>query len=165
MRIDGEDQSESGGRFMWLRKANAACSMWRTCDEEDVFEGWHDGYLRLADPVMHRRRIHLLKTQRRIVVEDTLQMKGRHAVELFFHFSERCEVEPAAGGFTARHGDRAVALQLPQLAGGTSTLLAGSLDPLAGWISRRFDVRVPAPTLRWSAELAGDCVLRSVIEY
>ncbi len=165
VRIDGEDQSEPGGRFMWLRKANAACSAWQTSDEADLFEGWHDGYLRLDDPVMHRRRIHLLKIERRIVIEDTLQMMGRHAVELFFHFSERCEVEAAAAGFTVRHGDRAIALQLPQLSGGGSTLLIGSLDPPAGWISRRFDVRVPAPTIRWSAELAGDCVLRSVAEY
>ncbi len=150
---------------MWLRKANAAGTTWRTSDEEDVFEGWHDGYLRLGDPVMHRRRVQLLKAQRRIVIEDTLQMKGRHAVELFFHFSEHCEVEPAATGFTARHGDRALALQLPQLAGGAASLLVGSVDPPAGWISRRFDVRVPASTVRWSAELAGDCTLRSVIEY
>src|SRR5207249_6082019 len=55
VRIDGEDQSQPGGKFMWLAKANAACAAFDTSTTEDVFEGWHDGYLRLPDPVMHRR--------------------------------------------------------------------------------------------------------------
>jgi len=35
---------------------------------------------------------------------------------------------------------------------------------MAGWVSRRFDVKRAAPTIRWSARLAGDCVLRSEID-
>jgi hypothetical protein len=61
VRIDGEDQSEAGGKFMWLRKANAGCTRWRTASARTCFEGWHDGYLRLDDPVMHRRSIRLIK--------------------------------------------------------------------------------------------------------
>jgi heparinase II/III-like protein len=43
VRIDGIDQSEPGGNFMWLRKARATCSRWMTSADEDFFEGWHDG--------------------------------------------------------------------------------------------------------------------------
>jgi hypothetical protein len=39
------------------------------------------------------------------------------------------------------------------------------MDPIGGWISRRFDVREPTTTLRWRATLAGDCVLRTEIGY
>ncbi len=28
VRVDGQDQSESGGNFMWLRKARAGCNLW-----------------------------------------------------------------------------------------------------------------------------------------
>ena len=59
VRVDGRDQSQPGGNFMWLRKAPAGCNLWRTSVERDVFEGWHGGYAGLADPVMHRRRIAL----------------------------------------------------------------------------------------------------------
>jgi hypothetical protein len=164
VRIDGEDQSVPGGNFMWLEKANAACVGWRTSAEEDFFEGWHDGYLRLDDPVVHRRTIRFLKRERRVVVEDMLQMEGSHGVELFFHWSERCALAPGEGGFVATQGGRTLRLHLPEIAGARSELLVGSMAPRGGWISRRFDVREPSPTVRWSATLAGECVLRSVIE-
>ncbi|MBV8031884.1 MAG: alginate lyase family protein, partial [Betaproteobacteria bacterium] len=97
VRIDGVDQSEPGGAFMWLRKARAGCSLWLSSAQKDSFEGWHDGYMRLPDPVKHRRLIELDKRERRIVVEDTLEMAEEHEVELLFHCSERCAVERAEG--------------------------------------------------------------------
>jgi len=57
--------------------------------------GWHDGYMRLADPVMHRRRITFDKLARRVVIEDSLQMAATHGIELFFHCADRCRVDPA----------------------------------------------------------------------
>jgi hypothetical protein len=165
VRIDGEDQSEAGGKFMWLRKANAGCAQWREGGDEDFFEGWHDGYLRLDDPVMHRRSIRLLKSDRLIVIEDVLQMEGEHDVELFFHWSERCAVDADGGAYVATQGARAATLRLPDLPGARSALLVASMDPIGGWISRRFDVREPTPTLCWRARVAGDCVLRTEIRY
>src|SRR5467141_120939 len=53
LRVDGLDQSQSGGNFMWLRKADARCTLWRPSDESDGFEGWHDGYMQLPDPLKH----------------------------------------------------------------------------------------------------------------
>src|SRR6267378_3928056 len=99
VRIDGLNQSHSGGNFMWVKRAGAGCSLWRPSAERDVFEGWHTGYLRLPDPVMHRRHITLEKKPRRVVIEDSLQMSRGHEVELFFHCSERCRVDPAPDGY------------------------------------------------------------------
>ncbi|HEY7655482.1 MAG TPA: alginate lyase family protein [Burkholderiales bacterium] len=163
VRVDGVDQSQPGGNFVWLRKANAGCSLWRPSAERDVFEGWHDGYLRLPDPVLHRRRITLEKPERRVVIEDSLQMSGTHAIELFFHCSEPCLVDPAPGGYRITREDHALLLTLPQAEGAAVNVHRGSLTPIAGWVSRRFDDRQPAPTIRWSARLAGNAVLRSEI--
>ena len=58
-------------------------------------EGWHAGYMRLPDPVKHRRLVELHKGARRLAIEDTLEMEEAHDVELFFHFHEDCRVEPA----------------------------------------------------------------------
>jgi hypothetical protein len=163
VRIDGIDQSEPGGNFMWLRKARATCSQWFESAEEDVFEGWHDGYLGLADPVMHRRRIVLEKPARRATIEDTLQMSGRHAVELFFHCHEECVVERVEGGVRLSRGDRSILLELPQLPGAEVHILEASEHPIGGWVSRRFDHKQRAPTILWTGTLAGRQVLATRI--
>src|SRR6266508_915108 len=71
LRIDGMDQSQPGGTFMWLRKADARCTLWRSSDDRDVFEGRHDGYAHLPDPVEHRRRISLDKRARQVETDSS----------------------------------------------------------------------------------------------
>jgi Heparinase II/III-like protein/Heparinase II/III N-terminus len=163
VRIDGLDQSVQGGNFLWLAKANAGCSLWLSSAEKDCFEGWHDGYARLDDPVKHRRLIELDKAARRVVVEDTLEMAEDHDVELFFHCHEDSVVVPEDNAFVIRRGDASIRLALPQAEGARTQLYRGSLAPMSGWVSRSFDVRAPTPTIAWSARLAGRVVLRTEI--
>src|SRR5690606_17890898 len=115
VRVDGEDQSEPGGNFLWLRKARAGCSLWLSSAQKDTFEGWHDGYLRLPDPVKHRRLLELDKAARILVVEDTLEMSEAHDVELLFHCSEDCTVVAVPGGFRVSQGEASVRVLLPRL--------------------------------------------------
>ncbi|MGE5468265.1 MAG: alginate lyase family protein [Ignavibacteria bacterium] len=163
LRVDGCDQSEQGGNFMWLAKAGAGCNVWQLDEAREVFEGWHDGYLRLADPVMHTRRIELDKPGRRIAIEDRLRMFGEHAIELFFHCAEGVDIRPGAEGFRLSRGNREILLVLPDLHGADVQLRVGSCEPIAGWVSPRFDERRPAPTLHWHARISGDAVLRTEI--
>jgi hypothetical protein len=162
VRVDGLDQSEPGGNFMWLRHAAAGCSLWLSSAEKDSFEGWHNGYMRLPDPVKHRRLIELDKKARRVVVEDTLEMEEEHEIELFFHFNEHCEVEQGAGGeYVASREGTCLRIALPQGENSEVALHRGSVAPIAGWVSRAFDTRHPAPTLLWRARLTGGAVLRT----
>jgi hypothetical protein len=163
LRIDGLDQSVQGGSFMWLKKANAGCSLWLSSAEKDSFEGWHDGYMRLDDPVKHRRLIELDKAARRVLIEDTLEMAEDHEVELFFHSSEHCSVEAVEGGFLLTEEDLAIRLVLPQADGARTQVYRGSLAPLSGWVSRAFDSRAPTSTIAWFARLTGRAVLRTEI--
>jgi Heparinase II/III-like protein/Heparinase II/III N-terminus len=161
VRVDGLDQSEPGGNFMWIRHARAGCSLWLSSAAKDTFEGWHTGYLRLEDPVKHRRLIELDKRARHLVVEDTLEMAEEHDVELFFHCSEHCRVDEVPGGYVIARDGASAKLTLPE--GGKSELLCASVAPIAGWVSRSFDTRQPAPTLVWRSRLAGRAVLRCEI--
>ena len=163
LRIDGRDQSQAGGNFLWLTKANAGCSQWRTSDERDEFEAWHDGYAHLPDPVMHRRRITLDKAARRVLIEDRLEMAGTHDVELFFHCSENCTAERGAGGVILTQGPKEVVLKLPQAPGGSLRTYFGSVSPICGWVSRNFDRKRPSPSVVWRAQVTGNCLLRSEI--
>ena len=163
LRVDGRDQSQSGGNFMWLRKARAGCSLWSSTAGTDVFEGWQDGYTSLADPVMHQRRIVLDKTARRVFIEDTLQMAGEHDIELFFHCSDRCQVEPLRDGYAVSQEARTLIVSPPRSSEGSSSIHYGSSAPVSGWVSRRFDEKLPSTTIAWRVRLKGDVVLRSEI--
>jgi hypothetical protein len=164
VRVDGRDQSEPGGNFMWLRKARAQASAWSSTPDRDFLEASHDGYMALDDPVLHRRRLVLDKGSRRLVVEDYLEMHAPHDVEIFFHCAPEAHALPLFGGAKVLRGGKAIHVRWPDLEDGRGEILRGRTEPIAGWVSRRFDRREAAPTLVWRARLAGDCVLRTVIE-
>ncbi|HEY2628655.1 MAG TPA: alginate lyase family protein [Usitatibacter sp.] len=163
LRVDGQDQSQPGGNFMWLRKAAAACTRWEPGAGRDLFEARHDGYMAMADPVMHQRRIVLDKVSRRIGIDDTLEMDGVHEIELFLHCHEECLVTLGASDAQVRRGERSIHVSFPTLPGSELTLLEASTNPIGGWISHAFDRKAPAPTLAWRAQVAGPVVLHSEI--
>ena len=164
LRVDGFDQSVPGGNFMWMKHARAGCSLWLSSTEKDSFEGWHDGYARLEDPVKHRRLIELDKKTRRILIEDTVEAEDEHEIELFFHCAEDCQVEAVPGGYRiGGDGVPAVQLLLPSLDGALASVQRGNLAPMLGWVSRSFDSRVPSSTIVWRARVVGRAVLRSEI--
>jgi len=162
VRVDGRDQSEQGGNFMWLAKARAGCGLWLSSAEKDSFEGWHDGYMKLDDPVKHRRLLELDKATRCMVIEDSLEMAEAHEVELYFHCAEQCRVDAVAGGYLIERDGIALRLVLP--AGGTAEIYRGSLLPVLGWASRGFDRRQPASTIVWRAKLCAPALLRTTLE-
>jgi hypothetical protein len=161
VRIDGLDQSEQGGNFMWVRHARAGCGLWLSSSEKDTFEGWHSGYTRLADPVKHRRLIELDKRARRLLIEDSLDLAEEHEVELLFHFAEQCRVDLVADGVLIERDGIILKMTLPPQ--GVTDIHRGSLAPLCGWISRGFDRRAPTSTLVWRAKLAAPAILRTEI--
>jgi hypothetical protein len=161
VRLDGLDQSEQGGDFLWLRKARTGCAAAEFSDALETLSAWHDGYLRLADPVLHRRRLSLDKRARSLTIDDWLEMSGEHEVEIFLHCAPECTVEPTAGGFEIRRAPWTLSVQLPSHPPGAAQAYRGSTQPLCGWVSRRYDEREPAATIVWRARLAGPCRLRT----
>ncbi len=152
--VDGVDQSETAGNFMWLRKAQAGCELWETGSEADVFAGWHDGYRRLSDPVLHKRKLVYQKRERVLLVEDLLECSGRHEVAFWWHFSEKCEVRIDGGRVRVRCEHVELTMERHD-AQGEPCLVSGRAHPPAGWISRRFDERQPSPSVVWREKIVG----------
>lgn len=159
--VDGLDQSEQGGDFLWLRKARAGCTAAEFSDAVETLSAWHEGYLRLADPVLHRRRLILDKRARSLTIEDRLEMSGEHEVEIFLHCAPECTVEATATGFAIRRAPWTLGVQLPSQPRAAARVYRGSTQPLCGWVSRRYDQREPAPTIVWRARLSGPCRMRT----
>jgi hypothetical protein len=154
IRIDGLDQSVPGGRFLWRRVAASRAEHAENNQEFVNVMGSHDGYQRLSDPVIHRRELRLDKRTRSVLVTDLLECKGNHDVEIFFHFSEPCEVRQVApDSFLAMNGDRRIGVRLD--AGLKHQLWRGSEAPISGWVSRKFGVKEPSFTLVGQTRIMG----------
>ena len=163
LRIDGQDQSVSGGNFLWLRKAKAQCLAWRDDAAGQFCSASHDGYLALPDPVLHRREVSVTPDAARIVVDDVLECKGTHEVELFWHIDPQCQVTLAGNVLHIRGEAFSLEMHLPDVPGATMALVRGGEQPVLGWISHRFDEKQAAPTLAWRARLDGGARLRTTL--
>ena len=163
LRIDGLDQSEIGGNFMWLNQANARNVEWRCNAEIEQFSGEHDGYIRLDDPVLHRRGIRLEKTTRQIRVTDYLDCAAEHLVELHWHFHESCRVTLAERVVMARHGAVSLEMCMPDV-DWVPSLVRGLEIPPLGWVSRRFDEKTPTTTVAWRGRITAKTKLSTDIK-
>lgn len=85
LTVDGQSSSLPAGPFSWKTIANVEPSTWLTTPRFDFVAGSHDGYLRLPQPVAHKREILFLKHDYWIM-RDRVESAGEHAVDVWFHF-------------------------------------------------------------------------------
>ena len=89
LTIDGASSSVMEGPFRWQQMARATCRKWLSRPRFDLFEGEHDGYLRLPAPAKHLRSVLFLKGDYWIVL-DRVETSGAHDYQLNFHFAPQC---------------------------------------------------------------------------
>jgi hypothetical protein len=147
VRVDGLDQSVSGGRFMWLRKASAAIERMPQSPQDFEFRGSHDGYQRLADPVRHVRTVRFDASTSTLVVRDEVGAKRPHHVELLWHFAPELNVRLTSTGLSAR--GRAFTLQMQAVGADLKLELVRAAEhPPLGWISRSYESKEACDVLR-----------------
>lgn len=163
VRIDRTDQSTIGGNFLWTQRANASCLLFERTDDEDRWVAQHDGYMRLADPVSHRRELKLDKRSRKISVVDHLECSGVHFVELYFHFSHLAQLSVEGQKVVALMPTNRCTLSLlnPPL---NIEVIEGQDEPALGWVSYRFDRKTPCPAVRMSGEIRGSARICSEVQ-
>jgi hypothetical protein len=149
VRIDGLDQSVSGGRFMWLRKATASIERMPQSPHEFDFRGSHDGYERLADPVRHMRSVRFDAATSSLVVRDEFAARKHHQVELFWHFAPGLSVRLDSSGLHVR-GKR-FALQMHAQGNDLKLeLVRANENPPLGWYSRSYESKQACDVLKIS---------------
>ncbi|MFD9430829.1 alginate lyase family protein [Streptomyces sp. NPDC060002] len=148
LQLDGDDQSVSGGPFLWTRHARSRVLVADTCDASDGGTArWcaeHDGYQRSV----HRRRVELTAANQELKVVD--EVRGpRRAVRLAFHLGPTIAADlvgnRAVLTWTRDGEDRSATLGLP----GELSWRAhrGESSPPLGWYSPGFGRKEPTTTL------------------
>ena len=151
VRVDGLDQAVPRGPFSWQARPSARLRRWVTTESLDVADAEHDAYARLADPVTHRRRVLWIKPRYWIIIDD-LAGAATHDVELRFQFAPiDVAVDPALRARALAPSGTGLFLQPFSTAPLTAEVIAGGMSPAAGWISRDYGQREPAPLLVYRA--------------
>lgn len=104
--IDGAEQADFSD--LWSVREDWTMPellRWSSNDEQDVVEAQHHGYERLPRPVTHRRKLTFNKNQRTFLIEDNFIGKGRHAIDLMFHFAPGLRVTELGRNFVALEGE------------------------------------------------------------
>jgi hypothetical protein len=99
LTVDGESSSVAESAFRWRQAARASCRVWLSRPRFDLFEGEHDGYLRLSAPARHARSVLFIKDDYWIV-RDRVETGGAHDYALRFHFAPNSDPSIETGQAT-----------------------------------------------------------------
>ncbi len=87
--VDDMDQMQRIGKFLWLPWVYGEITNIRSFDHSDTvyWEGKHNGYLRLADPVIHRRGVLKICGETWLII-DHLRGSQKHKFRLHWLLSD-----------------------------------------------------------------------------
>ncbi len=144
--VDDSDQSVMLGPFMWGHRGKGRCIDWNQTLEGIKVVGEHDGYVRLKDPVMHRRTLDLDTGSRILTIRDEIMAKGSHEIGINFHLSEECVISNGRSNqYEIDVKGRKITLELDtELSVET---LKGNVDPIGGWVSKGYHQKVPSTSI------------------
>ena len=151
--VDGMDQSSQGDTFNWQATLSTRLSKQLAIGELEYLDGEHDGYLRLRQPVIHRRRVLYVRPNYWILV-DNFRGYGEHTFDFMYHFAPGAKLfilgEEQNGEIECRARIDRAALQLSIFASAPmrAEALCGQVAPIQGWTSTRYGERKPAPVFK-----------------
>jgi hypothetical protein len=146
--VDGQEMARipAGKRWRIHDDARPTLHMWRTDDEVDIFDGSHDGYRRLRNPIRHCRRIVFDKRNQLWVLEDSFIGSGLHKFDMFFHLAPGV-VATNDDGILVASGEEPLGARLAIVPLEPKDLEV-TVQP--GWVSLGYGARTPAQVVRCS---------------
>lgn len=172
LEIDGADQSQSRGPFLWQPQASTALIA-VVADHSDgrsrlSWSARHDGYQRATPPAWHVREVHLEIGDARLEVIDRVESAGRHRLRLAYHLGPEVQAElrdhHASLRWMSGTESFAATLRLPTRLQWTSH--RGEPTPPLGWYSAAFGLKEPTTVLVGQGESrAGTETLCTALEF
>jgi hypothetical protein len=142
-----------------LKVADPRAISWTTSTGFDYVDAEHDGYSRYRDPVTHRRAVFFVRPEYWVVV-DQLMGRRKHSVEMLYH-TPCVEHEFDRNSLTFRTQELAI---IPVAAEDLDVnILECAEEPIHGWFSPCYGVRVPSATLVYSFTGELPCVMATIL--
>jgi hypothetical protein len=162
--IDSQDQSILWKATRFKSSANVKVHQLSFSDTEDLIKASHDGYSRLADPVLHTRCFRVNKSSSEVLIADSFSGRCSHQLDLLFHLSPDCEATVRVPGRIeiAVDGTRVELVYDGRL---KPSLYRGSDDPLLGWYAQRESEIIPCPCIALTGRFVGDFATHTIIRW
>ncbi len=149
--VDRKSQAVPVGPFSWRERPTAQLRHWFSTPAFDYADAEHHAYRRLKDQVTHRRRVLFVKPRYWVVVDD-LQGADVHQIDLMFQFAPGDLSIGSDGWVRSLDADnRGLCLRAFSSTPLHAEIHRGEVEPIRGWISPDYGLRVPAPQLSYSA--------------
>jgi hypothetical protein len=143
--VDEQDQAVPVDWFKWRELPQVKLEKSVSLATMDYAVASHNGYKRLAQPVLHRRHIFFAKPDYWFIT-DELSGLGRHRIKAYFHFAPEISVESTEHGWLATKGSKQFLL-VPLTQGVQFQIVEGEISPIQGWYSKDYGHREPACVL------------------
>lgn len=152
--IDGLSQAEFRGRLKWSHGPRTRLHRWVVSSSFAYVEASHDGYARLAQPVLHRRTV-VFEKPRYWLIRDELTGEGEHDVEQYFHLTPgRVVCDEGTGSvLTCCPSGGNLALVPAEEAPFAVRILENGEEPGEGWLATGYEKKTPAPVVRYHSRL------------
>ncbi|MGA7078300.1 MAG: alginate lyase family protein [Terriglobales bacterium] len=157
IRVDSVDQAVPDEPFSWTNIPTTQTENWITGKTFTYFVGSHNGYARLADPVLHRR--HVLNIAGGLwLVRDVALGRAAHELEIRWHFAPDLDVHAAGSGRVEissprtspgdASGESRLTLIMPE-----ETVWHTATEVTKTLLSPAYGVLQPAPLVRCHAQV------------
>jgi len=112
--VDGEEINHIDERaiFALAADAEAKVNVWQSNTRYDLFDGEHNAYARLSNPVVHRRVMRFDALEGFWLLTDKFSGRGAHRFDFFFNFDVGLDVQLFSDGVVIAGDEGATALAL-----------------------------------------------------
>ncbi len=145
--VDDLNQSEIGGNFLWLKKANIYLEKMLSNNNFEYIRAWHDGYIKQKAKVKHQREILFVKTGYFIIVDRLLTEKDNNKYCLNWHLNENCEVKTDSSCYKISQNNQTIKKYIFCTESHKTNIIKGAQNPIYGWVSKSFDIKLPTTTI------------------
>ncbi len=154
IRIDQHDQAEIVADFIFKRFYQIKNPEFTESTNMVLWSAGHDAYMRLDDPVFHRREAKYFNKEKKIVITDQTECKKSHLIECFFHFHPDVSIVKKNGIFEIKNGTASLRMIIDEK-WEKHSIIKGQNNPIIGWYSPGFNKLMASSTMVLSAHIEG----------
>ncbi|MBN2034952.1 MAG: alginate lyase family protein [Deltaproteobacteria bacterium] len=151
--VDEQDQAVQETGFIWGKPYRAGLEKVAEGDRWVLLKGAHNGYERLGSAVTHERTVFFEKDSS-ILIKDSFKGKEDHDFELNFHLHPEAAVEESDGWIKVNIAGVEAFVRL--LESGRFEVIRGRENPIHGWCSPAYGIKMPGPVLSSRVRMAAE---------